>query len=210
MNWYLSNDEQFEEASVDPKAIDMISKKIARDKGDIRGALDALRSAVDDFLATKKKKKKKKEELDKTLEYYPTPPSTPPPASHREIASIASVANSVKKRQRQSHYYNDNAMAHHEVVLICLHKLCSRSKDGGIDKREFYGKVSDVLQKYGVDSSKLNIDAALENLEMQGLVVFKKRAGMQSHKIILKASETEISGLSQNMELISKYITNSV
>uniref|UniRef100_A0A6G1SN60 Cell division control protein 6 n=1 Tax=Aceria tosichella TaxID=561515 RepID=A0A6G1SN60_9ACAR len=205
LNWYLENDENFEEALVDPKAIEMISKKFARDKGDIRGALNALRDAVDDVL-TVNRQKKKKEEDERRFQSFPTPPSTPPPYPCKEKTNIASVANSVKKRQRQSHYHNDNALAHHEIILVCLHKFCSASKDGGVDKRELYGKVSDILARYGSDSSKTSIDASLEQLEMQGLLVFKKRAGMQSPRIILKASDSEVKQLAHNEELIKDFI----
>lgn len=206
LNWYLENDENFEDALVDPKALDLISKKYARDRGDIRGALNALRSAVDDVLAAKKKKE---EEKVCEISQYPTPPSTPPPPC-KETTNLASVANSVRKRQRESHYRNDTALPLHEIILVCLFKLCSASKDGGVDKREFYGKASDILQKYGCDSVSLNIGAALEQLEMQGLVIFKKRPGMRSDRIILKASESEVSRLAQNKDLISGFLQNTI
>jgi cell division control protein 6 len=203
LNWYLENDENFEDALVDPKAVEMISKKFARDKGDIRGALNALRSAVDDVLALQRQKS---QEEDRRAEAFPTPPSTPPPTPCKEKTNIASVANSVKKRQRQSHYLNDHALVHHEIILVCLHRFCSSSKDGGIDKREFYGKASGVLERCGADPSKLSIDSSLEQLEMQGLLVFKKRSGMQSHRIILKASDSEVTQLAHNMKLIEGFI----
>lgn len=207
LQWYLDNDENFEEALVDQKALDMISKKYARDKGDIRSALNALRSAVDDVLA---EKRRKEEEEAHRREQFPTPPSTPPPTPCKETTNLASLANSVRKRQRESHYSNDHALPHHEIILVCLHKLCSKSNDGGVDKRSFYGKVSNVLQTYGVDSVTLNIGAALEQLEMQGLVVFKKRSRMLSDRIILKASESEVTRLAKNKDLISKFIENLV
>lgn len=204
LNWYLENDENFEEALVDPKAVEMISKKFARDRGDIRGALNALRSAVDDGLVERRQKAKTKSP-EKT-EQFPTPPSTPPPSPCREATNLASVANSVRKRQRESHYENDCALPNHEIVLICLQKLCSTNKDGGVDKREFYGKLSNILQKYSGGTSALDIDAALEQLEMQGLLVFKKRPGMKSNRIILRASESEVSRLAKNEKIISNFI----
>lgn len=207
LNWYLENDENFEEALVDPKALDMISKKYARDRGDIRGALNALRSTVDDCLSESRRKVNLEAQ---TREQFPTPPSTPPPTPCREATNLASVANSVKKRQRESHYSNDSALPNHEIILICLQKLCSSSKDGGVDKREFYGKVTNVLQRCSVETGVLDIGAALEQLEMQGLVVFKKRSRMLSDRIILKASESEISRLAKNKEIILKLVQNLV
>lgn len=203
LNWYLENDDRFEDALVDPKAVEMISKKFARDRGDIRGAINALRDTITDVLNETRRKTKEEE---RHLESFPTPPSTPPPYPCREKTNLASVANSVKKRSRQSHYHNDNALVHHEIILVCLHKLCAASKDGGIDKREFYGKVSDILKRYEADPSKISIDASLEQLEMQGLLVFKKRSGMQSQRIILKASDSEITQLANNIETIKNFI----
>lgn len=199
LNWYLENDENFEEAAVDSKALDMISMKFARENGDIRGAINALRTVIDDVSQQKHEAKPKRDQ-------FPTPPSTPPPSPCKEKTNLASVIGSVRKRQRESHYFGDKAPSHDKIVLVCLQRMCSTSKDGGVDIKTFMGKVADILHKYRAESCSISIRSALEQLESQGLLVFKKRSRMLSDKIILKASENEISRLVPDRDSIMNFI----
>lgn len=202
LNWYLENDENFEDADVDAKAIELISKRIAKEKGDIRTAIDTLRDTVYDSLA-----EKRKQEDSMMTESYPTPPSTPPPAKFREKTNLTSVVNSTRKRQRESHFFEEKAPPASEILLICLMKLCSATKDSSIDSNAFYGKARDILNRYGTTTSHLDVKSLLEQLEAQGTIAFKKRPRMMSDKIMLKASESEITRLSRNKQIILDFIS---
>lgn len=203
LNWYLENDENFEEASVDTKALDMISMKFAREKGDIRGAINALRSSLDDY-------NQQKLEESKRIDQFPTPPSTPPLTPCKEkTTNLASIAGSVRKRQRESHYFKDQIPASDKIVLVCLQRLCSKSKNASVDMKAFIGRAADALHKYKADSGSLVIRSALEQLESQGLLSFKK-GPRATNKIVLKASDLEIIRFVPDYELIKSFIQTIV
>lgn len=193
MQWYLDNDENFESAQVDSKALDMIAAKSARDNGDIRGALNALVSSVDDSV---KRPVRKTPEVSQ----YPTPPSTPPPSPCKEKTNIASVANSIKKRQRNTHYMDDKFPFAHQVILTCLLKLSPKSTSNTVDSKSLQSVATNILSKFNLTSSNDDYRAMLDNLELQGLIGFKK--GRPGNRVVLKASEQELMNLIQRQELI--------
>jgi len=201
LNWYLDNDENFGGTSVDQKVIEFISKKIAREKGDIRTAIDELRDTVYDAMAEKRR-------LDHPApETYPTPPSTPPLTPRKDKTNLASAVSSARKRQRESHFFNEKAPPASEIVLICLLKLCSTAKDNSVDSKMFYGKARDILIRYGTNANQLDVKSVLEQLELQGTICFKKRPRMYSDKIVLRSSENEISRICHNKDTIADFIS---
>lgn len=192
MQWYLDNDENFEDAFVDPKALDMIAARSARDNGDIRGALNALKSSIDDSIKIRC--------ANPRISQFPTPPSTPPPSPYREKTNIASVANSIKKRQRNTHYADDKFPFPHQVILTCILKLCAKSRAHMVDTLSLKTLVVAALTHYGLPSHNDDYRAMLDNLELQGFIAIKK--GRPRERIILKASSQELIRLIQRHDMV--------
>lgn len=200
--WYLENDENYEDVDLEPKALDLISVKFARENGDIRGALDALKSTHDDTVERKIIKPSQHKELQ-----YPTPPSTPPLSPRKNKANIASVANSIKKRQRTINNLEDKFPFSHQIFLACMDKLTSGTKTREICARRCKDLVFVVLQKHGLSVFSLDdYYSMLDLLESQGYIRFKK--SRQKDKIVLRATETELSTLIEKRDTITKSLNN--
>lgn len=185
LEWYLENDENFEDELVEPKALEMISKKFARENGDIRGALNALKSSIDDS-------KQHKMEPE-NVHQFPTPPSTPPPSPCKEKTNLASVANSCKKRQKVTSYKGDTTPFAHQVLLASIFKVCTMTKNNTINARTCKDFVRKALRHYDITVPDIEYMTMLETLELQGLITVRKGRPMGS--IVLKASEAEIISL---------------
>ena len=204
LSWYLENDENLEDASVDSKVVELIAKRVAREKGDIRTAIDSLRDTVYDHMSSKRK-------IEQNIsEPYPTPPSTPPLSPCKEKTNLAAAVSSARKRQRVSHFFDDKAPPASEIVLVCLMKLCATSKDSSVESNVFFGKIRDILMKYGTNANHLDVKSVLEQLELQGTILIRKRPRMMSDKILLKASESEISRLSHNKQMILEFVSRFI
>lgn len=205
--WYLENDENFEDASVDPRALDMIASKYSREmNGDIRSALDALTSAKDDTMRASRRKLSTRLKTPEPETNLPTPPATPtstPPLSQRkECTNIASVANSIKKRSKRTLYEEDTIPLTHQIISTCIVRLSAK---GVIDSRLCKNLTTKVLNAFG--SNLLADDdyrQVLTYLETQGLILLKK-AGPRD-RIVLKVSETEICNFIPEKERIESLI----
>lgn len=193
LEWYLQNDENFEDELVEPKALDMIAKKFARENGDIRGALNALRSSIDDG-------KQAITITDFDSSQYPTPPATPQPAPCKEKTNIASVANSCKKRQKRTNYKEDQTPFAHQILLVCIMKLCSTTKRNVISARTCKDLAKRALGEHKFTVPDIEYITMFETLELQGLITVKRGRPMTS--IILRASEAEILPLIHQRELV--------
>lgn len=203
LQWYLENDENFEDAIIEPKALDLISVKFARDKqGDIRGAIDALMNSIDDTVRQITKPSKESQNI------MPTPPSTPPPSPCKERTNITSVANSIKKRQRSTHYMDDVFPFAHQVILVCLFRISSKTKSNVIDSKTCHDLVDRATSKYGLMFSVDDYRSMIDNLEVQGMVEIKK--GKPREKIVLKSSEEEVSCLLKRKDMILELLNNMV
>lgn len=203
LQWYIENDENYGDTIVDEKALDMISVKSARENGDIRSALNGLRLAIDDTT-----KKQVKETKQPHLTHYPTPPSTPPLSPCKEKTNIASVANSIKKRQRITHFKDDKIPFGHQVVLTCIYKLASKTKDFAVEGIACKNLVNQVLPEFDISNSLDDYRSMLDNLEQQGFITFKKIR--MREKIILKASENELESLISHRDIIMNTINNKL
>lgn len=193
--WYIENDENYEDANIEPKVLDMISAKFAREKnGDIRGALNALKSAIDDTYSINRKlnmvnyekasQSKQRIELSTTSLF--TPPSTPPSSPIKEKSTnIALLANSIKKRQKKTQYQEDTIPMPHQIILCCIYKLY-KSQKSSIDSRACKKLTVNVLQQYEMKIiPEDDYRQMLYHLETQGLITLK-RAGLKD-KIFPKA-----------------------
>lgn len=200
LEWYLDNDENYEDAKVDPKAVTMISAKFAKDNGDIRGALNALKSAIEDT----NERPDSCDEFNETTIQYPTPPSTPPATPCKDKTNLSSLVNSIKKRQRLTSYIDDAFPFTHQIILTCLIKLSAKTKGFSIDSKLCERLISMVLLKFDIRTSLDDYRAMLDNLETQGLIAFKK--GRPREKIVLRASETELNDLVQRKDMIMSLI----
>lgn len=204
LNWYLENDENFEEGSLEPKVLDMIASKCARENGDIRNALNSLKSAIDDSLA--QQRHKTESELPNIPDLL-TPPATPPPNSPcKEKTNLPSFVNSVKKRQRTTNYKEDQFPFPHQIILTCIYKLCSTRKDSVVDSQRCKELVELVMQKYGYKTARDDYRAMLDNLELQGLIGLKK--GRPKDRVVLKISDNELTNLVQRKDMIMDSINN--
>lgn len=199
LRWYLENDENFEDALVDQKAIDLIAMKCSRDRGDIRGALNALRSVLDDV---NQQNHKPTSPTPKDISHYPTPPSTPPPITpcKESRTNIASVANSIKKRSKRTNYKDDVFPFQHQVVLTCIQKFCSKSKASSMPLKQCTDLSLILLKDLGIDSSTDDIRCVIDNLQTQGLITLKK--GRDTMRLMLLASECELTSLIQRKDMI--------
>lgn len=195
LNWYLDNDENYEDGSLEPRVIDMIAAKCARVSGDIRSALNSLRSAIDDTLSDKKQKQQLSE-LPELL----TPPATPPPNPCQEKTNLTSFMNSVKKRQKTTHYQDDKFPFPHQVILTCIYKLCSESVNRAVDLQICKNLVIRVMRKFQCTTSNVDFKAMLDNLELQGNIGLRK--GRPRDKVILKLTENEFTDLVQRKDMI--------
>lgn len=218
LRWYLENDENYEDAVVEQSALDMISARFARESGDIRGALNALKSVIDDAVGRGRDmeqqlidksiaKQQDDEPLDESVGHYPTPPSTPHHQTHtpcREKTNIASVYNSIKKRERKSHYMDDAFPFPHQIILMCICKLAQGPSKGMIEARQCKELVNRVMEAFGLSSSLDDYRAMLDNLELQGLISIKK--GRPRDKIVLKTTESELNNLVQRKDMIMNRI----
>lgn len=202
LNWYLENDENFEDAVIEPKALDLISMKFAKDKqGDIRGAIDALKNSIDDTVKLSTKSSKESQNI------MPTPPSTPPPSPCKEKTNIASVANSIRKRQRNTHYLDDVFPFAHQVILVCLFRLSSKVKSNIIDSKMCHDLFNKATFKCGLMISVDDYRSMIDNLEVQGLIEIKK--GRPRERIVLKSSENEITHLKRK-DMILELLNNII
>lgn len=200
LQFYLENDENLKGALIEPKALSLIAIKSAQ-TGDIRGAINALRSSIDDT------KELKQQPVTPQKSLYPltppsTPPSTPQPASpcKEKTTNIASVLNSVKKRQRTTFCQDDKFPFGSQVILTCLQKLRSKTQNHMVDFKLLQTTVTNTLSKFGFSSSKDDYRAMLDNLELQGLIALKK--GRPRERITLRASEEELTQLVQQRDTI--------
>lgn len=193
LEWYLENEENYEEAVIDSRALDMIAAKFARENGDIRGALNALKSSIDDT-------NKKKCNLTIDESHYPTPPATPPATPCKDKTNIMSVANSIKKRSRSSHYQNDLFPFPQQIILTCIEKLTELSETSVVDKKVCEKLVTQTMGKFNISLSIDDYRGMLENLEVLGLVGFKKCRPRD--KIVFKASESEMTSFVIRKDMI--------
>lgn len=201
--WYLEHDENFEDAVVESKALDMIATKYARENGDIRGALNALRSVIDDENIEEKNeifRSKQAEPME--ISHYPTPPHTPPPKSpcKERRTNITSVVSSIKKRSRKTNFKDDVFPFQHQVVLTCIQRFCSKSKDSSMKLIQCTALSISLLQEFSIRSSTDEIRCVIDNLQSQGLISLKK--SRDGDRIILRASTGELTSLIQRMDMI--------
>lgn len=180
--WYIENDENYEDANLEPKVLDMISSKFAREKnGDIRGALNALKSAIDDTYSSNKQyiamnyEKARQQQLELTTSSLFTPPSTPPASPCKEKSTnIASLANSIKKRQKKTQYHEDTIPIAHQIILCCIYRLY-KSKKSSIDSRACKKLTASVLQQFEMKIlAEDDYIQMLTYLETQGLIILKR------------------------------------
>lgn len=204
--WYLENDENYEDSDVDPKALDMIAVKFSREKnGDIRGALNALKSAIDDTVIDKSKNNKHElvAKLTDEIINLPTPPATPVSSPCKEKTNISIVANSIKKRSKRTLYEEDTIPLTHQIIASCVYKLSSKSRL--IDSRSCKNMTIKVLKEFGTgilaDDDYRQI---LTYLETQGLIILKK-VGPRD-RIVLKVSDSEICDLIPEKDKICSLI----
>lgn len=204
LQWYLENDESFEDTIIDSKALDLIAIKFAREKqGDIRGAIEAMRNSIDDVVKHSIKLSKD------TQNIMPTPPSTPPPSPCKEkTTNIASVANSMRKRQRTTHYMDDLFPFSHQIILVCLFRLSSKTNSHAIDSIMCLNFVNEIASRYGMKFSVDEYRSMVDSLETQGLIKIKK--GRPREKIILKSSENEVTNLVKRKDMILELLNNMV
>lgn len=199
--WYLENDENFEDGSLEPKVIDMIAAKIAREHGDIRSALNSLRGAIDDTLSDEKQKNEKQlVELPDLL----TPPATPNPC--KEKTNLISFMSSVKKRQRTTNHKNDKFPFPHQIILTCIYKLCSDSGSPAVDLQICKNLVTRAMRKFEYTTSNDDFRAMLDNLELSGKIGLKR--ARPRDKVILKITDNEFTDLVQRKDMIMDLINN--
>lgn len=200
LQWYVDNDENFADASFEQKALDMIAMRYARDGGDIRGALNALRSVIDDENQQKSEESEPSQPLE--ISHYPTPPLTPLPSSPcKELkTNITAVASSIKKRSKRTHYKDDAFPFTHQAVLTCIEKLCSKSKNSSVKLQDCKRLSNLLLDNFGLKPSNDDMNSILEHLDGQNLISVDKRRGYG--RIILKAGQGELSQLLERREMI--------
>lgn len=200
--WYLDNDENYEGSDVDPKALDMIAAKFSREKnGDIRGALNALKCAIDDTVKVRVENSEIK--LSEEVANLPTPPATPEPSPCKEKTNISVVANSIKKRSKRTLYEEDTIPITHQIIATCIYQLSLKSRS--IESKICKNMTVKILREFG--SGILADDdyrQVLTYLETQGLIVLKKVG--HRDRIVLKMSESEIVDLIPEKDRISSII----
>lgn len=201
LEWYLANDENYEEDLVEPKALEMIAKKFARENGDIRGALNALKSSIEDC-------KRDQHRVEFNESQYPTPPSTPTISPCKEKTNIASVANSCKKRQKRTNYKEDMTPYAHQVLLASVMKLCSKNDNNMVSVRACKDLAKKALKQFDFSVPDMDYISMFETLELQGFISVKK--GRPNCNIVLRASEAEIMPLIQRQEQVLGIISNLI
>lgn len=212
LEWYLLNDENFEDASLEPKALDLISMTYARENGDIRGALNALKSTVDDTVKEEKARKEVVHHSQVLSTEYPTPPSTPPPCTPctpcKNKTNTMSVVRSIKKRQRATNYMEDKFPFMHQIILTCIQQLSFKLDTSSVDASRCRQLVLASLEKFKINFSSEEYKSMLDMLESQGFIARKK--GNPRDKIVLKATESELSMLIVRRDMIVESINNLV
>lgn len=199
LRWYLENDENFEGSQVDMPALQLISAKFA-DTGDIRGAVNALRSCLDDTSKSNRKKYTHPQSAQpKEDSIYPTPPSTPPLTPRKNTTNIASVSTSIRKRSIKSLYEDDSAPFQHEFILTCIYKLCS-TKERSTKVSTCTALAEKILLRLNFRMTNNELVSILDNLEAQGMIRFKKGKGFD--RIVLLATESQIDDHIKNKDQI--------
>jgi len=196
--WYLANDENFEDANVDPKVLDMIALKCAQENGDIRSALTSFKSAIEDTVKHVIEKREASQ--------YPTPPSTPPSSPCKEKTNLLSLTNTIRKKLQYPEF-EDNAFPFpQQIILLCIQRLCSKSKVTEIESSSCERLVSKVFRQFEIASFLTDYRVMLQNLEVRGLITLKK--GRIRNKIVLRVSENELLKLVRQKDMIKDLINS--
>lgn len=185
--WYMENDENYQDAEMDPRALEMIAKKFSRENGDIRGALNACKSTLEDAVRSPPQLS------------IPNQTSTP-----KARATLGSTATSIRKRQKNTNFQDDVFPLNHQLVLFCVNQLITSTKQPSIDSIKCYSLFLKLAQRFSMSEDRTCFQYIMESLESQGLVRLKKTRTKKTVdcKIILLACESEIDAKIIRKELI--------
>lgn len=207
LQWYVDNDPYLEGREIDTMAITLLARKFSRFRGDIRGAVNALKSSVEDVIMSEEKENTPEPQLDDSI--YPTPPSTPTPKTPttRRLtrATCPSVSKSISKRTAKKTLHKSDEMPYvHQVTLTCIQQLCSKARSDNISINTCIQLVHPVLEKSCLSTSRHEIRAIFENLAAQGIIGMKKT--LNQMKISLRISDGEFQDIVSDREKIVSLI----
>lgn len=198
LQWYVDNDEFFHGHEVLPDAIHRIAQQFCNNEGDVRAAINGLKTSVQDMISQEKEqqlKLQKESKLDQEPELldslYPTPPSTPPIKTRLRLGMSSVVTSIKKKTSRKTLCRSDEMPYEHQIILTCIDKLCS--VEGSVSLSKCMKLITSVLAKGHFKSNTTDIRAIIENFCLLGFIEMKKSKLQTS--ITILTSKTQINNV---------------
>lgn len=195
LQWYVDNDDRFSDHEIDKNAIMLIAKRFSRLKGDVRGAVNALTSSVQDVKREEKLEDERNRPEKANKELYPTPPGTPNPktpiATMKRRTTCQSASKSVTKRMPKTLHKSDEMPYGHQITLICFQELCNKSRLECTTVKDGMSLILSVLDKSGLLSDPDEVRAIIDILSTQGVLRLKKKPPQTMISLIVSDVEIE-------------------